>query len=65
MNIEQGMSNIEVFCNFEIRNSILDLPAHAHLILILSSSPLRGGLRGGLIKLFQDPLPPPPKRGSK
>jgi hypothetical protein len=34
-------------------------------IIIDVSSPLRGGLRWGLIKLIQDPLPPPPKRGRK
>jgi hypothetical protein len=27
------------------------------------SSPLRGGIRWGLIELIQDPLPSPPKRG--
>ena len=49
-----------------IRYSEIDLAIHAAFNLILSSSPFRGGLRWGLIKLFQDPPPaPPPKRGRK
>jgi len=47
------------------RFSEIDLLIHAAFAMILSSSPLRGGLRWGLIKLIQDLLPPPPKRGRK